>query len=213
MFAVNLYVLQFVSHVGTGHLKWRCEDCTRSVANLCANIALPNAPIGWQCRCTASVRNDQGVQPPPSARNDPAAAHEQPTNLLRCLREAFDLRGRGRVLRDHAEDELVQFHADPFPTTTHMMQRESRPIRFEFGAVPSRTRLRLNENQRLLPSIPNPPQDHPEQSVIKEQIAAADFFDLRPRVVGAGPGFPRPDRCENEAIEKQKRTADLANAA
>jgi hypothetical protein len=45
------------------------------------------------------------------------------------------------------------------------MPRGPRPIQLETGSVPSRNRLRLDKNQRLFPSTPNPAQYHPKQSV------------------------------------------------
>lgn len=70
----------------------------------------------------------------------------------------------GRVLSNHAKDELTQFRADTFSARTGAMPREPRPIGSESRTVPANNRLRLNENQRRLPSTPEPPQYHPEQS-------------------------------------------------
>src|SRR5580658_7502518 len=45
------------------------------------------------------------------------------------------------------------------------MPREPGPIRFKSGTMPANDCLWLDENQRLLPSRPEPPQHHLEQSV------------------------------------------------
>jgi hypothetical protein len=71
----------------------------------------------------------------------------------------------GRVLCYHAEDEFAQFDADTFPARANSMPRKPCPIDFESGLMPSHNSFRLNQNQRLLPSTPESPQHHPEQSV------------------------------------------------
>jgi len=71
----------------------------------------------------------------------------------------------GRVLDYHAEDGLTQFQADPFPSQTNAMPREPGPIRFESGTIPSHHGVRLNEQQCLLPSVPEPSQYYAEQSI------------------------------------------------
>lgn len=71
----------------------------------------------------------------------------------------------GRVLYDHAEDEFAQLFADALPSRSSSMAREPGPICFESGSVPSDNDFRLDENQRVLPSSPESPQNHPEQSV------------------------------------------------
>ena len=58
----------------------------------------------------------------------------------------------GWVLGNHADDKLAQLLANTLPAWTGAMSRKPSPIRFESGSMPSYNRLRLDENQRLLPS-------------------------------------------------------------
>lgn len=67
------------------------------------------------------------------------------------------------VLGDNAVDEFAQVFADAFSSRTLPMPREPRPIKLEPFAMPANNGLRLNEDQRLLPSVPETPQYHPEQ--------------------------------------------------
>src|SRR5271156_4531984 len=67
----------------------------------------------------------------------------------------------GRVLGDHAEDEL----ADALPARAPPVPREPGPIQLEAGALPSHNCIRLNENQCMPPPGPEPSQYHPEKSV------------------------------------------------
>jgi hypothetical protein len=69
------------------------------------------------------------------------------------------------VFSHHAEDEFAQFPAHASPACTSAMPREPLPVQLESGPMPTDNRLRPHENQRTLPSIPEPPQDHPEQFV------------------------------------------------
>jgi hypothetical protein len=71
----------------------------------------------------------------------------------------------GRVLGHHAENESAHFWADALSTRTSTVPREPGPIRLESGTVPSHHGLRLDKNQCLLPTTPEPTQYHPEESV------------------------------------------------
>src|SRR5271168_2499986 len=71
----------------------------------------------------------------------------------------------GRVLGDHAEDELAECNADALPARANPVPREPGPIQLEAGAVPSHNCIRLNENQCMPPPGPEPSQYHPEKSV------------------------------------------------
>ena len=71
----------------------------------------------------------------------------------------------GAVLRDHAENDLPQFRADTLSSRSGPVSRNPRPIQPETLAVPADNGLRLDEDQRLLPANPQPPQHHPEQLV------------------------------------------------
>jgi len=70
----------------------------------------------------------------------------------------------GPILADHAEDKFAQFPVHALPAGAISMQRNPGPIRFEPGSAPSHNGLRLDNNQRLFPSTPEPSQQHPEQS-------------------------------------------------
>src|SRR5271170_6767845 len=71
----------------------------------------------------------------------------------------------GRVLGDHAEDELAEFHADALSARAPPVPREPGPIQLEAGALPSHNCIRLNENPCMPPPGPEPSQYHPEKSV------------------------------------------------
>jgi hypothetical protein len=71
----------------------------------------------------------------------------------------------GWVFSHHAEDEFGQFPAHASPACTSPMPGEPLPVQLESGPMPTDNRLRPHENQRTLPSIPEPPQHHPEQFV------------------------------------------------
>ena len=64
----------------------------------------------------------------------------------------------GRVLGNHSEDQFAQFLANASSAYTGPMSRKPRPICLESRSVPSHDGLRLNKNQCLLPSRPDPPQ-------------------------------------------------------
>ena len=72
----------------------------------------------------------------------------------------------GRVLDNHAEDKFTHFFSDAFSSRSISTPREPRPIQLESRLVPAHDSPRLDENQRLLPSRPKPPQHHPEQFVL-----------------------------------------------
>ena len=71
----------------------------------------------------------------------------------------------GRVLGHHAEDELAQFLVHAFSSCMFAMPREPRPVELEASSMPANDSLRLNENQSSLPSRPEAPQHHPEESI------------------------------------------------
>jgi len=71
----------------------------------------------------------------------------------------------GRVLGDHAKDQFAQFPADAFSSHAGPMPREPRPVQLEARPMLTNNSHRLNKNQCFPPSIPEPPQHHPEQSV------------------------------------------------
>jgi hypothetical protein len=74
-------------------------------------------------------------------------------------------RAPSSVVCDHAKDEVAQFPADGFSPHASSMPRNPGPIHLESGSMPANHRLWLDENQRLLPSAPESPQDQPEQSI------------------------------------------------
>ena len=71
----------------------------------------------------------------------------------------------GRVLGNHAENDLPQFPAHAFPSRTSPVSRNPRPIQLEPGSVPANHRLRLDEDQCPPPTSPEAPQANPEQFV------------------------------------------------
>ena len=71
----------------------------------------------------------------------------------------------GGVLVDHTEDQFTQFPVHALSSRTNPMPRKPFPIHLESGLVPSHYGLRLDNNQRLLPSRPEPPQHNPEEPI------------------------------------------------
>src|ERR1035441_1368793 len=69
------------------------------------------------------------------------------------------------IFCNHAKDQLAQFLVDAFSARANPTPREPRPIELEPCTVPANDSLGLNEDQRVLPFRPEPPQDHPEQLV------------------------------------------------
>ena len=67
-----------------------------------------------------------------------------------------------RVVSDHPEDEVAKFPADTFSSSARSMPRKPLPIQLEASTVPTNDRLRLDEDQHLFPSRPEPSQHHPE---------------------------------------------------
>jgi hypothetical protein len=68
----------------------------------------------------------------------------------------------GRIVADHAKNQFAQFPADASSPHASLMPREPRPLQLEPGTVPANDGLRLDENQCLLPTRPEPAQHHPE---------------------------------------------------
>ena len=86
------------------------------------------------------------------------------------LQLAVNARGAPcRVLCDHAEDQVLQFLADPLSSRAHSMSRQPCPIKLEPGSVPSDHSLRLNKHKRLFPSRPEPAHEHPKESVMRSE--------------------------------------------
>src|SRR5579859_2925576 len=69
------------------------------------------------------------------------------------------------VLCYHAEDQFAQFLADTFSAGPNLTPREPCPIQLEPCTVPANNSFWLNEDQRVPPFRPEPPQDHPKQLV------------------------------------------------
>jgi hypothetical protein len=71
------------------------------------------------------------------------------------------------VLSDHAEDEFAQLLANASSSHACPMPREPGPIQLESRPMPPSNRLRLDKDQCPPPSWPKPPQNHPEQFVLR----------------------------------------------
>jgi len=72
----------------------------------------------------------------------------------------------GRVLDNHAEDEVTQFSADTPSSHTDSMPRKPSPIQLEPCSAPTSNSLWLDQDQHLLPSRPKPPQDYLKEFVL-----------------------------------------------
>ena len=74
-------------------------------------------------------------------------------------------RAPGGVFGNHAKDQFAQLLADAFSSYSVQMPRKTRPIQLEPCPMPANNGLRLDKNQRPLPSRPKLPQHHPEQFI------------------------------------------------
>ena len=70
-----------------------------------------------------------------------------------------------RIFRYHTKDQIAQFLADAFSARANSTPREPRPIQLEPCPVPANNSFWVDEDQRVPPFRPKPPQDHPEQLV------------------------------------------------
>ncbi len=59
------------------------------------------------------------------------------------------------ILRDHAKDEIAQFPACRLPAGSYPFAGYPVPVEPEPGTVPANDRLRLHDEERLLPSRPD----------------------------------------------------------
>ena len=103
----------------------------------------------------------------------------------------------GGILSNHAEDELAHFPADAFSSNMDTMPREPRPIQLEPCPMPANNCLRLNENQCLPPSTPEPPQNQPVTVFQKEQAVASDAGVSKRPAAASGLSFPKGGCDEN----------------
>jgi hypothetical protein len=71
----------------------------------------------------------------------------------------------GGVPGDHAENELAQFFARWPSSRADPMPRKPGPVQFEPLAMPANNRLRLDNDESLLPSGPEAPQHQPKQPI------------------------------------------------
>ena len=106
--------------------------------------------IVWPARSSWALFSSSATQIAPIYRNRASSdPHERAAHP-------------GRVLGDPAEDEFAQSHADALSSHTVSIPRKPRPVEIESRPMPANDGLRLDENQRLLPPRPKPPQDHPK---------------------------------------------------
>ena len=78
----------------------------------------------------------------------------------------------GRVLCRHAKDQRADFLAHWLSTANLLRSGEPSPIQAKAGAMPLHDGSRCDQNQRLFPSLPQPPQNHPEELVPGRQSMA-----------------------------------------
>jgi hypothetical protein len=102
------------------------------------------------------------------------ARHFQLTMNPRCT--------PSQVLGNHSEDQFAQFPVHAFSSCLGPMPREPRPVQLEPRSMPTNDSLWLDNDQRLLPSTPKPPQDCPEQSVrsLKSRLRTSFAQDRQP---------------------------------
>ena len=76
------------------------------------------------------------------------------------------------VLNHHADDQFAQLSADALSSDAIPMAREPFPVQLESCTVPANNSLWLDEDQRVLPPRPEPPQDYPEQLAERGDLCA-----------------------------------------
>ena len=95
----------------------------------------------------------------------------------------------------------------------YSMPREPGPIEIEAGSMPTDDSLGLNEDQRFLPSRPDPSQQDPEGIDQHWRIEAAGDVGRELTAVAATPGSLKEGGGESEGIVKVKRQRSLNNRA
>jgi hypothetical protein len=74
-------------------------------------------------------------------------------------------RSPGRVLRYHAEDQLLDLlRRLSFPDRLPDFRNQF-PVHLKASSLPPHDRLQLDDDERLLPSWPESTNDHPEELV------------------------------------------------
>jgi hypothetical protein len=109
-----------------------------------------------------------------------------------------------RVVSDHAEDEVAKFPADTFSSSARSMPRKPRPIQLEASTVPTNDRLRLDEDQHLSPSRPEPSQDYPKQLVRSGKSRFGCLRSKTPSCCRSTRFSNRRSRCEQ--MHRLKKT-------
>jgi hypothetical protein len=147
------------------------------------------------------------------SRGLPHPAENGPLGDLKTKHPQFPVnawRTPGWVFRNHANNELAQFPANTSSSSPVSMPRDPRPIQLEPCSMPTNNGFRLDEDQCPLPSWPEPPQHHPEQSVrtckLRPRVPTCQDGQLLPKrqifqeQVGVG-----TDRSENQGRKKPQQ--------
>jgi len=88
---------------------------------------------------------------------DIEAQHEQFAVNARCT--------PGWVLRHHPEDQLPNFRRQFFSTDLFSRLRDPTPVQSKTSTMPANDRLRIDQQERLLPSTPETTGEYPEDFV------------------------------------------------
>lgn len=75
----------------------------------------------------------------------------------------------GRILRDHAEDQIADFLRDVLSADRAAESGDRSPIEFESGAVPADNGVGAHKDEGLLPARPESTRQYPEQLVSRGQ--------------------------------------------
>src|ERR1035437_3461285 len=112
---------------------------------------------------------DQKCHPPLSRLGTPRQfLHPaQHTSLRDVVTEHFQLSMNarctpGRVLNNHAEDQLSQFSAHRSSSHTSPIPREPFPVQLEPRPMPENNGVRLNKDQGFSPTCPKATQNDPK---------------------------------------------------
>jgi len=81
-------------------------------------------------------------------------------------------RSSGGVLGNHLEDQFPKLLRRPFPSNLPPDSGDQPPIHTKTTPVPADDGFRRDQDERILPSRPDPPSDYPEELIEKPETRA-----------------------------------------
>jgi hypothetical protein len=81
----------------------------------------------------------------------------------------------GWVFRHHPEDQIPNFRRQSFSTDLVFHLRDQAPVESKSDTMPADDSFRRNDDERTLPSGPEPVHEHPEEFVQEADLWSAVF--------------------------------------